>query len=119
MNEVMNQVITVQVPVMVDAQALWSETFGSGWEYSSVAIRVRYQGDADWETPGTASVTIGDTPDERQTAEITVQDLATAYGKLIAMGYHHCGAPIALDDFDACASFDMLQMAVFGELIYG
>jgi hypothetical protein len=115
----MNEVITVQVPVMVDAASLWSETFGSGWEYSSVAVRVKYHEGTDWETPGSATVTIGGGDDERHSATITVQDLANAYGKLIAMGYHHCGAPIALDDFDACASFDMLQMAVCGELIYG
>lgn len=114
----MNETITVQVPVTINAEDLWSETFGSGWEYAEVAIRVRYQDGATWETPGVASVTIGDTPEERQTAELTVQDLANAYGKLIAMGYHHCGAPITLGDFDACASFDLLQMAVFGELVY-
>ena len=115
----MNETLTVQVPVTIDAQDLWSETFGSGWEYVAVEVDVDFQDDAAWDKPGTAIVTIGDEDDEeRQTATITVQDLANAYGKLVAMGYHHCGAPIALGDFDACASFDMLQMAVFGELIY-
>jgi hypothetical protein len=119
MNEVKNQVITVTIPVTVNAQDMWSSVFGSGWEYSPVRITVKYGEGADWETMGTAQVTIGDDAEERKTATITVQELAEAYGKLVAIGYHHCGAPISLEDMDACSSFDVLQMAVFGELVYG
>jgi hypothetical protein len=119
MNEVKNQVITVTIPVTVNAEDMWSNVFGGGWEYSSVRITVKYGVGANWQTIGTATVTIGDDAEERKTATLTVQDLAEAYGKLIAMGYHHCGAPIELDDMDSCSSFDVLQMAVFGELVYG
>jgi uncharacterized protein YwlG (UPF0340 family) len=119
MNEVKNQVITVTIPVTVNAEDMWSNVFGSGWEYSSVPITVKYGAGCDWEHMGTALVTIGEDEEDRQTRNLTVMDLAEAYGKLIAMGYHHCGAPLSLDDMDACASFDILQVAVFGELVYG
>lgn len=112
--------VTINVPLVVSAADLWSETFGSGWEYSDVAIRVVYQGEANWETPGVATVFIENPEGEGMTSmDIRVEILAEAYGKLIAMGYTHCGAPIALGNFDACASFDILQMAVFSELVFG
>jgi hypothetical protein len=119
MNATKNEAITVMIPVTVNAEDLWSNVFGGGWEYSSVRITVKYSEGADWQTMGSANVTIGDDAEERKTATVTVQELAEAYGKLVAMGYHHCGAPIELDDMDACSSFDVLQMAVFGELVYG
>jgi hypothetical protein len=110
--------ITVNIPVTIDGEELWSETFGSGWEYAQAPIKVTFKDEAEWDKPGLALVKIHN-GEEWQKAELSMWSLATAYAKLAEIGYHHCGAPLTLGDFDACASFDMLQMAVFGELIYG
>lgn len=116
----MTNMITVNIPVTLDAEELWSETFGSGWEYAEFQISVDFKNDASWETPGNAGIAIVKIHDGEtwQKAEVTPQTLADAFAKLSAIGYHHCGAPLALGDFDACASADMLQMAVFSELVY-
>lgn len=117
MNTATSTMVTVNIPVTLDADELWNETFGSGWEYAEAPIKVSYIGEAEWDKPGIATVKIYD-GEAWQGAEVNVYDLAEAYAKLVTIGYHHCGAPLTLGDFDACASFDMLQMAVFGELIY-
>lgn len=117
----MSELVLVTIPLVVEADRLWSEVFGGGYEFSPVACRVRFEEGTTWDKAGRATVGIEDPNDETKLVRATVgiQDLAEAYGKLVGSGYHHCGASLDLDSFDACSSFDMLQMVVFGELVYG
>ncbi len=113
--------VTITVPIVIDADALWRNVFGSGYEYSGVSCHVIFGPGSAWDKAGTADVYIEDPDDsdKRVCKRVVIDDVAEAYGKLLAMGYTHCGAPLDLDSFDACASFDMLQMMVLGELVYG
>jgi hypothetical protein len=47
--------------------------------------------------------------------------LARGWGWLVENGWHHCGEPITLDFdcFDACVTDMILQVAIFGRVIYG
>lgn len=118
----MVEFITITVPVVINADRLWGEVFGGGYEYSPVQCQVAFSGESAWDKAGIALVSI-ENPEDGEEAmvskRVVIDDIAEAYGKLLTMGYHHCGAPLDLDSFDACASFDLLQMVVFGELVYG
>jgi len=48
-------------------------------------------------------------------------DLARGLSWLIEHRYHHCGEAITpdFDYFDACVSDMILQVAIFGQVIYG
>ncbi len=112
--------ITITVPVVIEADRLWSEVFGGGYEYAPAVCRVKFDHGTTWEKAGVAQVFIENPENDMALVDrrVVIDDIAEAYGKLLAMGYHHCGAPLDLDSFDSCASFDVLQMAVFGELVF-
>jgi hypothetical protein len=105
----------------VDKNELWADVFGSGWEYSPWWISVDFT-NGDWEEHGEAVIKYldPDDADEQQTATktVTITDLANACSKLETQGWTHCGGE-GLSDPDACTSDAVLQVAVFGELVYG
>lgn len=105
----------------VDKDDLWADVFGGGYEFLPWWRDVTFP-NGDWETHGTAVVTVldPDDPDEQETItkELTVTDLANAWSALTTSGFHHCGNN-TLDDADACTSDAVLQQAVFGGIIYG
>lgn len=49
---------------------------------------------------------------------ITMSDLCEAYVKLKSNGWTHCGGE-SVDDEDACTGDAILQVAAFGEFVYG
>jgi hypothetical protein len=54
------------------------------------------------------------------TKNVTALDLLAAYESLVERGEHtHCGGCDLLDDPDACTADTLLQVAVFGEVVYG
>ena len=110
----------VVVPLAMDADEVWSDVFGSGYEYSPWWYKVTFSSGADWDKAGTATIKhwSKDSEDTLETTKITVEDLAKAYATLIAEKWTHCNG-CGLDDPDACSSDVVLQMAVFGEIIYG
>jgi hypothetical protein len=54
------------------------------------------------------------------TKVLTVEDFQAAYEFAIAKGYHHCGSSYAeIDDADACWADGILQIAIYGDIVYG
>lgn len=110
----------VVVPLTMDADEIWSDVFGSGYEYSPWWVRVSYSNGADWDKHGVATIKHWGKEDDNvlETTKVTVEDIAKAYATLTADKWTHCGG-CGLDDPDACSSDVVLQMAVFGEIVYG
>lgn len=76
-----------------------------------------YSEGSDWDKVGEITITAWDGETEGEafiTKTLTVQDLADAYGKCLTEGYK-----FNLDDFDACDGDVVVQMAMFGEVVYG
>lgn len=116
------------VPIVVEAGALWSSTFGGGWEFGGDHIKsVEFLNGSAWDTVGLARITAEDPKDEDKTitVEVGVHDLVKAFTDLVSSDFHHCGQHIAQDfyghdfDFDTCSSDGMLQQMVYGKIIYG
>lgn len=77
-----------------------------------------YSEGADWETPGTLTVTaenpqVGDSI----TKSLTALDMLHAY--LTMPNRTHCGGCDLIGDPDACSSDLILQQAMYGEIVYG
>lgn len=119
MAEMVNVEFTVSLDV--NAEDLWSSTFGSGWEHGYAWVNCKFLDGASWEKPGLASLKYRDVNDEDNILEttISVKDLARGYSLALKNHFHHCGSPISLDDQDACSSDAILQFAVYGELVFG
>jgi len=111
----------ILVSKAMDKDDLWSSVFGSGWEYMDWWRNVKYL-EGDWDKSGQVVVTFLDpndvTESKTATKRLNIVDIANAYSKLMAMGYTHCGGE-SIDEADACTSDALLQIAVFGEFIYG
>jgi hypothetical protein len=103
----------------VDVQEIWSNTLGSGWEYSEWFIGIKYDG-GDWSEPCNAKLRHFSRNDEDVivTTDFTPEMLVEAHNKLVREKYTHCGG-CGMDDPDACTSDAVLQYMVYGDLIYG
>jgi len=55
------------------------------------------------------------------TKQISVSDLRKAFDKAVSSGYRHCGGYgyADVDDWDACVSDTLLQLAFYGDVIFG
>jgi hypothetical protein len=114
----------INIIVPISKQTLWETTFGGGWEYMEWWVKLEYSDGGDWDKIGTGEFTLTacdpDDPDEPTTTKtLTIEDLAKAYSLALTEGYKHCGGSWDLDDPDACVSDGLLQIAFFGEVIYG
>ena len=103
----------------VDVEQVWSDTLGSGWEYSEWFLGIRYDG-GDWDKSCNAKLRHLSKTDEEVivTTEFTPEMLVEAYNRLVREKYTHCGG-CSMDDPDACTSDAVLQYMVYGDLIYG
>jgi hypothetical protein len=124
MTKIIKEEDLITIPVSVDRQTLWSNTFGGGWEHSSWWVKLRYAKGGDWDTIGTGvfTLTACDPDDDSaplETKTLTIDDLARAWGMALTEGYYHCGTRWDLEDPDHCVSDGILQLAFFGEIIYG
>jgi hypothetical protein len=113
----------ITIPVSIDRQRLWEATFGGGWEYSSWWLGLKYGNGGDWDVIGDGTFTLTcedpDDEDKRIKKTLTIEDLARAWGIALKENYHHCGTAWDLEDPDHCVSDGILQLAFFGEIIYG
>lgn len=114
----------ITIPVSIDRQKLWEATFGGGWEFMPWWVGMKYGKGGDWDNIGDGTFTLAtidpDDPDAKpEKKTLTIDDLARAWGVALQNNYHHCGSAWDLDDPDACVSDGILQIAFFGELIYG
>jgi hypothetical protein len=109
----------VTVPYKIDGLEFWSSILGSTEFQAEWWVRVKYEGDAEWNVPGVVHITALNGDNEPTTKSLTLGDLVLAYTHVIDKEYHHCGAPVNIEDMDECASDMVLQVAMFGEVIYG
>lgn len=116
--------VTVTVPVTLDAVDLWSAVMGSGWETFSWWLGTEFL-TGDWDQPGRLRVWVPspDDQDDRVDEVITLDHITRALQTFVTNGYRDActGRPIDLADldFDACVGDSLMQIAVFGESIYG
>jgi hypothetical protein len=110
----------ITIPLEIDADEVWSDIFGSGWEHSDWWVRITHHDDGAWDKPSPITVKHWGRDDDTviEVTHLTVEQVLTAYAKLLGERYTHCGG-CPLDDPDACTSDAVLQFAVFGEFIYG
>jgi hypothetical protein len=99
----------------------WSETMGGGWEFDSCWYGIEYDGDAGWEKVGTFTITCENPEDEEKVMSKTlgIEDLLKAYQFCLDKGYGHCGQEYDWQDQDMCTSSGILQVAVYGDILYG
>ena len=116
----------VRITVEVPAEELWGAVFGSGFESDAVNdtwLRgVRFiQG--TWDVPGLVELEYIDEDEKTHKQFYSAHDLAGALSTAIAKGYGHapCGGKIDMDfsNYDACVGDLLLQVMVYGELVYG
>ena len=102
-------------------EAFWSETMGGGWEFDSCWIDMDYHEGADWETPGRFTIIGQDPENESKTIskELGIEDLLKAYQFCLDKNYSHCSGGWDWQDQDVCTSSGILQVAVYGDIIYG
>lgn len=112
------------ITVKIDEQELWDAVAGSGFYYEWF----RYiDGLVFGESPRNVKIIAWDPQSPGGDSDtlvkiITISDMALALEFLIYKGYYHCGIPFSpevIKDPDACVADLILQVAVYGDVIYG
>ena len=103
----------------IDDQELWSTVFGSNpfsFGRGEWFPEAEYLADADWETVGQIKIVGIDDDENRIEKILDVHDLANALpiaNALVNMDLFD------LDNYDSICSDAVLQVAMFGKVIYG
>lgn len=105
---------TVTIPLTVDLDEAWSNTFGAGWETWDWWTEITYHDDAEWDTPGYVTL-VSDHPEhERVEVKFGPDEFVAALAKTLS------DFPgIRWDDQDASDSDLVFQNLVFGEVVFG
>lgn len=107
----------MKIEIEIDEQELWETVFGSApFAFGNWFTEADYLGDASWEKAG--SMRIVGINDKEETIEkvITPEDLARALpiaNKQVHMDLFN------FDDYDAISADAVLQVAIFGKVIFG
>lgn len=114
-------IITVKVSREMDRDELWSNVFGTAGESWSWWRGIAYRDGATWESPGESGhviLRVEDPDNDGKVIEkrVGIDDVVCAAEWYVRSGYEKL-AP--LDDLDASASDVILQLMVFGEVVYG
>ncbi len=121
----------MDISINVCDEDVWEATFGVSAE-SMPWYRDLTFISGDWETPGVVRVYMADPDNEDDDDKVRggiygITDVRQAWqdvinGKGSKDGhYYHCGGPVdsgSIEDSDSCAGDLVLQMLVFGEIIY-
>jgi hypothetical protein len=122
----------VSIKYELEDQELWSAMWGSGFESDPVTRNYLMSLDfveGDWETVGIVKVGYVDPNDDTEgedetkwlTQSLNIVDLVEAL-ELAIKGYRHvpCGGDITpnLEDWDACISDIILQLALYGKEVW-
>lgn len=101
----------------VDDQELWSSVFGSRpFSFGDHFTDAEYIGDANWEKPGLIKITGTDSNDQEITKTIGIRDLAEALPIANQQVYMDL---FNFDNYDSICADAVLQVALFGKVIYG
>ena len=111
------------IEIEVSEQDLWEAVFGSDLYGAGPWWRKLIYHGADSETIGLVEVWVDDPDDGDQILKVKVgiDDLIKALQIVYQKGTTHCGGIFVgdLDDPDSCTADIYLQIAIFGEVIYG
>ena len=109
-------------------EAIWGSD-GSGITYWCDKIRKPDGSDIDLWLKGDETYSLKPNPQDFKLHDfeedkwhlITLNALANAYRKAVEDKLHHCGScEVAdLEDADECTGDILLQLAIFGEVVYG
>jgi len=109
--------------VAVDKQELWSNIFGSAYESHRWWLGEEFAEGASWEVVGDVTLTAWSEQDEDKevTKSFKPDDIFDAWKKSVEMRYEHCGnyTMLDVDDADACFGDIILQLAMYGKLVWG
>lgn len=107
----------VKIEFEVDAQQLWEVVFGSSpFSFGDHFTEAEYLPNANWETMGQIRVTGLNEKDEEVTKVLSVDDLAKALPIANQQVYMDL---FNFDQYDSICSDAVLQVAMFGKVIYG
>lgn len=109
----------VTIPVLISAEDLWSNVFGSAWEMNEWWSTHKFI-EGDWDVPGKIQITADNPIDENPiTKVLTIDDIVTGYTMAVLGKHYHCGGYVDVQDLDMCAGDIIVQCAMFGDVYYG
>lgn len=101
----------------IDDVELWSSVFGSSpFSFGDHFTEAEYKDGADWDKPGRITITGEDEDGQEVTKTIGIKELAEALpiaNKEVYMDLFN------FDNYDSICADAVLQVAVFGKVIYG
>jgi hypothetical protein len=101
----------------VDDVELWSSVFGSSpFSFGDHFTECDYLNGADWDKPGRVKISGIDENEQEVTKTIGIRDLAKALpiaNKQVYMDLFN------FDNYDSICADAVLQVALFGKVIYG
>lgn len=107
----------VKIEFEVDAQELWSTVFGSSpFSFGDHFTEAEYLDDANWERMGRITVEGYDENDNLVKKTLDVNDLAKALPIANQQVYMDL---FNFDNYDSICADAVMQVAVFGKVIYG
>ena len=114
---------TFTIETEVSYQELWDAIWGSdgsGMTYWCSHIRKADGGDIDLWGAEPVDFKVYDTEEEKWHT-CTLEQLAEGYRKAVATKQSHCGhySVADLEESDACTGDLIVQLAIFGEIVYG
>ena len=105
----------VQLIQEVDANEFWSSVFGSCWETHPWWQDFKFEDGSSWDVAGCVHITAESPEDESETIarHICLPDVVRAYN--VAKESYQ----IDWEELDASTSDVIIQIAVYGEAIFG
>lgn len=111
----------VNVDVPVDTDVLWGNMMGGHSGYWADNFEtldsgiIKWYKDDNYEQPNPQDFKV---LADGEWHEVTIEKLARAYVRLKLDGWNHCGH-YGIEDEDSCTGDALLQIAAFGEFVYG
>jgi len=119
----MNKENLVIAEIAVDKEELWSSIFGSAYESHSWWLDEEFKEEGGWETIGEVTLTAWNAKNNSKeiVKSFKPDDIFDAWKKSVAEGYVHCGnySMLDVDNADACFGDIVLQIAMYGEIVWG
>lgn len=124
-----SNIMIVNIPTEVDILDLMDSVYNNLWRRHSPWIEsIEY----DWEDDNRADIPVTvicwnnnhgdyDNPENFLTKVLDKHDLLKAFVAVVSGEYYHCGYRITgnTDDWDTCCSDTIIQMALYGEVVFG
>jgi extradiol dioxygenase family protein len=110
------KMLEITTTALITEEELWSRVMGVAWQSYDWWASAEYLDGADWDKPGAIRVN-GEFYPKGHTGgiTITVHDLAYA---LERMNFSQSTIDILSDNADCSSADELMQVAVFGEVIY-